>query len=149
MLLNLIYGGLMAFFNNFFSFGGPVLSIVQASIGMYLSIMLTKYISKKSGFSSKTKINQILLIITSIVIGIGTVLIGKLGYYIDLPPYLYYPIPLVIGLFLPKLIFKLNWKEFGIYIVIGTILGFVSHILFSLLFGYNNYMPFWKISRIW
>jgi len=139
----------MIFFDNFFSFQGPVLSIIQASIGMYFSIMLTKYISKKFIFGSKKEINQILLITTSIGIGIITVLIGKLGYYIDLPPYLYYPIPLVIGLFLPKLIFKLNWKEFGIYIAIGTALGFVSHILFSLFLGYNNYMPFWKISRIW
>ena len=47
----------MNFFENFFSFNGPVLSMVQASIGMYLSIMLTKYISRKSGYSSKKKIN--------------------------------------------------------------------------------------------
>ncbi len=139
----------MNFFENFFSFHGPVLSMVQASIGMYLSIMMTKYIGRKSGYGSNKKINQALLIVTSIGIGVGTVLIGKLGYYIDLPPYLYYPIPLVIGLFLPKLIFKLIWKEFGTYVAIGIVLGFISHVLFSLFLGYNNYMPFWKINRIW
>jgi len=140
---------IMNFFENFFSFNGPVLSMVQASIGMYLSVMLTKYISRKSGYSSKKKINQVLLIVTSIGIGITTVLIGKLGLYTGLPPYLYYPVPLVISLFLPKLIFKLNWKEFGTYVAIGIVLGFISHVLFSLFLGYNNYMPFWKINRIW
>jgi len=43
----------MSFFENFFSFYGPVLSMVQASIGMYLSIILTKYISRKFGYNSK------------------------------------------------------------------------------------------------
>jgi H+/Cl- antiporter ClcA len=134
------------YFENILTFNGPILSMVQAAIGMFVSIIIVKSVSVKINRGSKYKINLVLLIIVSIIIGIITVLGGALGLFMDLPPYIYYPIPLLISLVMPKIIFKLNWFEFILYILIGILVGLISHVLFSLFIGYNNYMPFWKIK---
>jgi len=137
------------FFSGFFDYDGPLLSILQASLGLYSSIMITKLISSHTEIGSATKINQTVLIATSLVIGISAVLIGKIGANAGLSPFIYYPIPLVISLVIPKFIFKLNLSEFGIYSLIAPATGFLTHIIFSVFFNYHNYMPFWEIDSIW
>lgn len=137
------------FFDDFFDYNGPLLSMLLASLGLYSSIMITRLISSYLEIGSATMIKQPLLIATSLGIGIGAVLIGKIGLYAGWPPYIYYPIPLVISLVLPKFIFDLNWAEFGIYCLIAPAIGFLTHIIFSIFFDYHNYMPFLEIDPIW
>ena len=53
-------------FDDFFDYNGPLLSMPQASLGLYSSIMLAKLISSHLEIGSKTMINQPLLIVTSV-----------------------------------------------------------------------------------
>ena len=137
------------YFNNIFTFNGPLLSVLQAITGTYIGIMLTKILANKLNISKQKEVNQLLLITWSIGSSIVLVGLGIIGLYAKLPPYIYYPLPTVIALILPKYIFDLSWKEEGIYILLGTLIGLTTHILFSLFVGYNNYLPFWKIDSIW
>ena len=137
------------YFQNFFSFHGPLLSMVQAAIGMVVAVLLTKWIAYRYEITDVKKVNIILLIIISLISGITLVLMGAIGLWLEWHPAIYYSIPLFISLILPKFIFKLNGKEFLIYIVLGISIGFLTHFIFSIFIGYNNYMPFWKINPIW
>jgi hypothetical protein len=137
------------YFKNIFSFNGPMLSVAQASVGTYFGIMITKGISESFGFSETNGVDQVSLISWSIGSSIGLVGMGILGLYSGLPPYIYYPVPLVISLLAPKFLFNLTWAEEGLYVLIGTTIGLATHVLSSLFLGYNNYLPFWKIDPIW
>jgi len=137
------------YFNSLFTFNGPLLSILQAAIGTYCGLLITKKTGNKFNISKQKKINQLHLTGWSIGSSIVLVGLGAAGLHAGLPPYIYYPLPAVISLILPKYIFNLSWKELCIYIVFGILIGFLTHLLFSLIVGYNNYLPFWKIDPIW
>jgi hypothetical protein len=90
------------------------------------------------------------LIVAGVLIAIGTVLVGKLILQSwNWSPYLYYPVPLVIGLVLPYFLFSLTVREWLVFISIGIPIGFLSHVLFSLLLVCGMYMPFIRIPSIW
>jgi hypothetical protein len=137
------------FWDGFWDYQGPVLSMAQASVGFYASIMLTDYISRQFFSDANMTVNQPLLISTSIGLGTSMVLLGKLGHYLGWSPAVYYPLTMIIPLTLPEFEFGMNLKEFGIYTLVALSTSFLSHVIFSVFFGYNNYMPFLKIDPIW
>jgi hypothetical protein len=97
------------YFNNIFTYNGPLLSLLQASIGTYSGLMLTKYLGINLNITNQKDIDQIPLISWSIGSSIVLVGLGAIGLHTGLPAYLYYPIPTAIALIAPKYLFNLSW----------------------------------------
>ena len=94
----------------------------------------------------KHKICQtFLLSLVCVVIGM---LFGKYGAGWELPWWIYYPIPMLMNVFLPPFILKLNTKKTLVYLLLSFLSAPFIHFFFSFFFNWTEYMPFWKIPYI-
>lgn len=131
------------------TFHGPLLSIVQAALGMFIAVLVAKIIGTRLGVASDRQVSKRLLIVVSVLVAVPMVLLGRLGFHVGWPGWLYYLITLPLALLVPKYAFGLRWPEWVIYVAAGMATGAATHVLFSLLIGYGNYMPFWPIDPLW
>ena len=82
-----------------------------------------------------------------IILEIFCMLLGKYGANWGFPWWIYYPIPMLITIFLPTIYFKMNKIETIKYTVLILISAPFIHTVFSF-FGWKNFMPFIKIPSI-
>ena len=131
------------------TFEGPLLSVVQATLGMFIAVLLAKRIGAWLGVRSKAEPRRSALLGVALLVGFPMVMLGRIGYHMEWPSWIYYPITLPLALLVPTYAFKLRWVEWGIYVVVATATGAATHVVFSLFLGYGNYMPFWRIDPVW
>ncbi|UCG88704.1 MAG: hypothetical protein JSW71_09275 [Gemmatimonadota bacterium] len=131
------------------TFHGPLLSIVQAALGMFVAVLVAKRIGSRLGVASDKRVNKWLLIAVAVLVAVPMVMLGRVGLHAGWPSWLYYPITLPLALLVPKYAFGLRWPEWAIYVAVAVATGAATHVLFSLLVGYGNYMPFWRIDPLW
>jgi hypothetical protein len=131
------------------TFEGPLLSIVQATLGMFIAVLLAKRISAWLGVNSRAAPRSYALLGVALLVAVPMVMLGRVGYHFGWPSWVYYPITLPVALLVPKYAFRLRWVEWGIYVVLATVTGAATHVVFSLFLGYGNYMPFWRIDPVW
>ena len=89
--------------------------------------------------------NIVLLTILEII----CMVMGKSGANFDVPWWIYYTIPMLLTVLGPTLYFKMNKRESINYLVLSFLSAPAIHIVFSLFFGWNNYMTFIKIPSLW
>ena len=95
------------------------------------------------GQSYRQKILTILSL-TGLCVVLG-MLIGKFGSHWGLPWWIYYTLPLLMTLFIPPWILKMNRRQILIYLLLSFISAPFIHAFFSFFFGWNEYMPFLEI----
>lgn len=98
--------------------------------------------SRKPNPTGKVKVIAILT-----GLAVFCMLIGKYGATWGFPWWIYYPAPMLIVIIFPLVFFRMNKKEAFKYVLITVVSGPIIHIIFSL-FGWKNYMPFFKIPSI-
>lgn len=86
-----------------------------------------------------------LLSFLCVVIGM---LFGKYGANWGLKWWIYYPVPMLMNVFLPPTILKMNTKRTVTYLVLSFLSAPFIHAFFSFFFNWTEYMPFWKIPYI-
>ena len=91
---------------------------------------------------------QSLVYILSIIVVVLGMLFGKYGANVGLKWWIYYPIPMLINVFLPPLALKMNLKKSLLYVLLSFLSAPFIHFFFSFFFNWNEYMPFWKIEYI-
>lgn len=84
----------------------------------------------------------------SILVVIIGMLFGKYGANWELPWWIYYPIPMLMNVFLPPIILKMDTKKTIFYLILSFLSAPLIHLFFSIFFGWTEYMPFWKIPNI-
>ena len=131
------------------TFDGPLLSIVQAALGMVIALLVAKRIASRLGVASRRRVSGWLLIAVAVLVAVPLVMLGRIGFHVGWPGWIYYPITLPLALLVPKYAFGLRWPEWVIYVVAAIATGAATHVLFSLFVGYGNYMPFWRIEPLW
>lgn len=97
-------------------------------------------VGKQTFFEKKYSI--LLLAIIIVILGM---LFGKYGANWGLKWWIYYPIPMLLNVFLPPIVLKMNFKRTLTYLVLSFLSAPLIHVFFSLCFGWDEYMPFWKI----
>jgi hypothetical protein len=85
------------------------------------------------------------IILLAIIIVIFGMLFGKYGSNWGLKWWVYYPIPMLLNVFLPPIVLKMNGSRTLLYLVLSFLSAPLIHIFFSVCFGWNEYMPFWQI----
>lgn len=85
------------------------------------------------------------IILLSIIVVVIGMLFGKYGAIWGLKWWVYYPIPMLMNVLLPPIVLKMNTKKTILYLFLSFLSAPIIHIFFSLIFGWTEYMPFWKI----
>lgn len=83
-----------------------------------------------------------LLSVWVVIVGM---LFGKYGATWGLPWWIYYPVPMLMTVFLPPFVLKLRKTKTILYLVLSFLSAPFIHIFFSFCFGWTEYMPFWEI----
>jgi len=92
-------------------------------------------------------VNNIKSIALLIFLETFCMILAKYGANFGFPWWIYYPVPMILTLFVPIIYFKMAKKETLKYIILIFIASPLIHVVFSL-FGWNNYMPFFKIPSL-
>ena len=87
------------------------------------------------------------VILLLIALAVSCMFLGKYGATWGLPWWIYYPVPMLLVLLLPVILFRMNRSETVIYLVLSIVSGPLIHLIFSL-FGWKNYLPFIHIPSI-
>ncbi len=104
-------------------------------------LVVIRIVIGKKDYKEKQK----LIIFLAIVVVVVGMLFGKYGANWGLEWWIYYPVPLLMNVILPPVLLKMNIKRTIIYLVLSLISAPVIHIFFSMVLGWNEYMPFWKL----
>ena len=59
-----------------------------------------------------------------------------------LPWWIYYTVPMLLTLALPARMFRMNPREWLVYLLLAFVSAPAIHILFALTLGWREYMPF-------
>jgi hypothetical protein len=86
-----------------------------------------------------------LLAIWVVIVGM---LFGKYGASWGLKWWIYYTIPMLMTVFLPPAVLKLKSTKIIKYLILSFLSAPFIHLFFSFLFGWTEYMPFWKIPTM-
>ena len=104
-------------------------------------LVVIRIVIGKKDYKEKQK----LIIYLAIVVVVVGMLFGKYGANWGLEWWIYYPVPLLMNVILPPVLLKMNIKRTIIYLVLSLISAPLIHIFFSMVLGWNEYMPFWKL----
>lgn len=116
--------------------------MIFASVLVFIFIL--RILLPKTDFNLKHR--QIFLL--SLFVIVFGMVFGKYGAAYGLPWYIYYPIPMLITVFIPPLVLGFKKRETIIYLVLSFLSAPFIHALFSFFLGWTEYMPFWNIPFI-
>jgi hypothetical protein len=117
---------------------------IMILVSLFIFFLVIRIVLPKKKFIEKRK--QIILLALFVVV--GGMLFGKYGAMYGLPWWIYYPVPMLMTVFLPPFVLKLNTRNTIIYLVLSFLSAPLIHVFFSFFFGWKEYMPFWQIPFI-
>lgn len=86
---------------------------------------------------------------TSFVVIAGGMCCAKLGQNSGLPWWIYYTVPMLVTVFVPPAVFRMNRRESLTYLVLALLSSPMIHAAFSFFLGWKEYMPFLSIPAMW
>ena len=116
--------------------------MILASLALFYVII--RIVIGKSEFKLRLKA----IILLSLLVVVLGMLFGKYGAQMGLPWWIYYPAPMLMTVFLPPFVLKMNLQRTLLYLFLSFLSAPVIHFLFSFFLGWNEYMPFWDIPYI-
>lgn len=118
---------------------------VMIIFSLILFIVMMRIVIGKSEFTEGLR-TILGLSFTVVVLGM---LFGKYGANWGLPWWIYYPVPMLVTVFLPPIVLKMKSNPTILYLVLSFLSAPLIHFVFSFFLGWTEYMPFWKIPSIW
>jgi hypothetical protein len=73
---------------------------------------------------------------------------GRYGATAGLPWWIYYPVPALVTLVLPPVVFRPNRRRFALYVVLAALSAPLLHVAFTYLLGWGEYMPFLHLPSL-
>jgi len=119
-----------------------LLSVLAATVGLFVGFVVS--FRRARHWSGPSVAVGWAFAIAIVTVGMGIILL-KAG----LPPWVYFPLPVLVSMVSPWLIFHPNWKAYLVFLGISMIMSPLTHILWSLILDYHNYLPFWEIPSVW
>jgi hypothetical protein len=117
---------------------------IMIAASLLIFCLIVRLVIPKAIFHAQR--NKIAVLATIVVV--FGMLFGKYGATMNLPWWLYYPIPMFATLLLPPVVLKFNARQTIIYIIFSFISAPFIHAFFSFFLGWTEYMPFWKIPFV-
>jgi hypothetical protein len=116
--------------------------MIAASLVEFVLLLLL--VLGRAGFRRRIRA----VIVVSLVVVVAGMLFGKYGLLLGLPWWLYYPVPAVMTIVLPPLVFKTTRMRTVLYLVLAALSAPLIHVLFSFLLGWGEYMPFLPVPGL-
>jgi hypothetical protein len=89
------------------------------------------------------------VVAVSLIVVVFGMLFGKYGATtLGLPWWIYYPVPALVTIVLPPLVFRLSWKRTLGYVLLSALSAPLIHVLFSFFLGWDEYMPFIPVPSL-
>jgi len=79
----------------------------------------------------------------------GSLIISRFGGQMKLPEYIIYIVPVLLIVLLPTLSLNMKTDQTLKYLVLFPVSIFLLHVLFSLLLGWRDLLPFVRINSLW
>ncbi|MGI6122644.1 MAG: hypothetical protein ACOYIG_00460 [Acetivibrionales bacterium] len=98
---------------------------------------------------SQYKSKSFLINIIGMISVYGSFIISRYNGVLKLPDILNYIIVMLLTIFLPPLALKMKSDQTLKYLAIGIVAIPLLHLLFSLLLGWGEYLPFIRIPSLW
>ena len=115
------------------------LVMIMTSLMLFMVVVLL--VTGSAMFTQR----RITILWLGLVVVVGGMLFGRYGAQWGLPWWIYYPVPMLATVLLPPLLLKMNRQKTVIYLILSFLSAPLIHVAFSLLLGWNEYMPFWRI----
>ena len=81
----------------------------------------------------------------SLIVVVAGMLFGTYGAQWGFPWWIYYPVPMLMNVLVPPLVLRMNHNKAILYLLLSFLSAPLIHLFFSLIFGWTEYMPFWKV----
>jgi hypothetical protein len=120
----------------------PFFVMLLAAVGVFVAL-LRLVMRRRHGWARQRTV------VTALVVVIGGMAFGKVGANQGFPWWIYYPIPAIITVFVPPLVFRMTRREFGEYVVLAVLAAPLIHLFFSLALGWGEFMPFLRVPPVW
>lgn len=118
--------------------------LIMAAV-TYLAFLCVIRIVMGNQYKSKS----FLINVTGMLTVYGSFIISRYNDILKLPGFLYYILLILLTVFLPPLLLKMKSDQTLKYFALGVVAVPLLHLLFSLLLGWGEYLPFIKIPSLW
>ncbi|NLX63758.1 MAG: hypothetical protein GX022_03110 [Clostridiaceae bacterium] len=118
--------------------------LIMAAV-TYLAFLCVIRIVMGSQYKSKSFLINIIGMLTVY----GSLIIGRYNDVLKLPGFLYYILLILLTVFLPPLSLKMKSEQTLKYFALGVVAVPLLHLLFSLLLGWGDFLPFIQIPSLW
>ncbi|MCU1447412.1 MAG: hypothetical protein JWP54_3070 [Cryobacterium sp.] len=88
------------------------------------------------------------VVVVSVVVVVLGMLFGRYGALIGLPWWLYYPVPALVTVVLPPIIFRLRPARTAVYLLLALLSAPLIHAVFAFFLGWDEYLPFVPIPSL-
>jgi hypothetical protein len=88
------------------------------------------------------------IILAAAVVVCGGMFYARFAAQTGLPWWGYYLPPMLVTVFGPPLLFKMQGRRITAYLIAAFLSAPVVHVAFSLLLGWHEYMPFWHVPQL-
>lgn len=95
------------------------------------------------------KSKSFLINIIGIITVFGGFIFSRFGEYLKLPDYIYYIVPVLLIVLLPPLSLNMKTDQTLKYLIFFVLSVVLIHVLFSLIVGWKDLLPFIKIPSLW
>ena len=86
--------------------------------------------------------------VVAVIVVVAGMLFGKYGLQFGLPWWIYYPVPALVTILLPPVVFRMGGRRTILYLVLAAISAPLIHLLFAFFLGWNEYMPFIQVPSL-
>jgi hypothetical protein len=114
--------------------------MIIASLIVFITIV--RIVLPGEAFSSK----KLTIFWLSFVVVVMGMLLARYAAQWNVPWWIYYPVPMLLTVFLPPLILRLDKRRTLAYLILSFVSAPIIHVFFSLVLGWPEYLPFWRIN---
>lgn len=118
--------------------------LIMASV-TYMAFLCVIRLVMGAQYKSKSFLINIIGMLTVY----GSFIISRYRGAFKLPGFLYYILILLLTIFLPPLALKMKSEQTLKYFAFGIVAIPLLHLLFSLLLGWGEYLPFIQVPSLW
>jgi hypothetical protein len=91
---------------------------------------------------------RVAVIVVALLVVVVGMLFGKYGLLLGLPWWIYYPVPALVTVLVPPLVFRMRASRTVGYLVLAALSAPLIHVLFAFFLGWHEYMPFIQIPSL-
>lgn len=118
--------------------------IIFILVSMVVFFWLIRFSLRQREIKPETR--SLMLVMTIVVV--GGMLFAKYGNNMGLPWWIYYTVPALVTLLLPPVVFRMSVSELRLYLILALFSSPVIHVVFSLVLGWKEYMPFIPVPSL-